>query len=227
MLDDERPPPSAPAGPAFAGREPPGTDLSRIISLSDGVFAFALTLLALSLAVPILNLPGGAPTSQVSGRLAHALQGDWGIFVGYVFAFVMIAVWWVGHHRIFRYIERYDSVLIWLNLGMLLQIAVMPFVLSVYNTYDDTQTAVGLFSGIQATCGLTLGTIWWYASRHHRLIDAHLDDRIIRYFRIRGTITPLFFLAAIGLSFVGVYAAEAAWVGAIVAQRFSARYGMV
>ena len=85
----------------------------------------------------------------------------------------------------------------------------------------DLLAMCGAVAGLPTSPKVTAG------ERHHRLIDAHLDDRIIRYFRIRGTITPLFFLAAIGLSFVGVYAAEAAWVGAIVAQRFSARYGMV
>ena len=225
MYEDERrhaePPPSA---AHFRGREPPGTDLSRIISLSDGVFAFALTLLALSLAVPVLNLPGGASNSVVSGRLAHVLQGDWHIFVGYVFAFVMISLWWVNHHRTFRYIERYDTALLWLNLMLLLQIAVMPFVLSVYTSYDDTQTAVGLFSAIQATCGFTLGIIWWYATRF-RLTDPKLDQRIIHYYRVRAAIVPLFFVAAIGVTFVTVSGAEILWIGAILAQRLSARYG--
>ena len=225
MLDDERPPPAAPSGgPVFPGREPPGTDLSRIIALSDGVFAFALTLLALSLAVPVLNLPGNASNSEVSGRLAHVLQGDWHVFVGYVFAFVMIAVWWTNHHRTFRFIERYDARLIWLNLILLMQIAVMPFVLSVYTSYDDTQTAVGLFSAIQATCGFTLGIIWWYATRF-RLTDPKLDQRIIHYYRVRAAIVPLFFVAAIGVTFVTVSGAEILWIGAILAQRLSARYG--
>lgn len=225
MYEDERAGSKPPApSTSFQGREPPGTDLSRIISLSDGVFAFALTLLALSLAVPALSLPGGTPNSAVSGKLASVLQGDWTIFVGYVFAFVMIALWWVNHHRTFRFIERYDTVLIWLNLILLMQIAVMPFVLSVYTHYDDTQTAVGLFSAIQASCGFTLGGIWWYATHTH-LTDPKLDPRIVRYFRRRGAIVPLFFVAALGVTFVSVSGAELVWIAAIVSQRFTARYG--
>jgi uncharacterized membrane protein len=225
VYEDERAHPDPPApGTPFRGREPPGTDLSRIISLSDGVFAFALTLLALSLAVPVLNLPAGASNSEVSGRLAHVLQADWHVFVGYIFAFVMIAIWWVNHHRTFRFIERYDTVLLWLNLVLLLQIAVMPFVLSVYTSYDNTQTAVGLFSAIEATCGFTLGAIWWYATHAH-LTDPKLNPRIVHYYRVRGAIVPLFFVAAIGVTFVSVEGAEVLWVGAIFAQRLSARYG--
>jgi len=227
VLDDERPAkPAPPLDPAlFRGREPPGTDLSRIISLSDGVFAFALTLLALSLAVPSLGSLGGLSNQEVSGRLAAALQRDYTAFYGYVFAFVMIALWWVNHHRIFRFIERYDTTLIWLNLLLLLQIAVMPFVLNVYTTYGDTQTAVGLFSFIQATCGFTLGAIWWWASRGRRLTDPKLDPRIIHYFRLRGSIIPLFFLVAIGVTYVSVTGAELVWIGALVSQRFTGRYG--
>jgi uncharacterized membrane protein len=230
VLDDElagtgakAPPPFDPA--IFRGREPPGTDLSRIIALSDGVFAFALTLLALSLAVPSLGSIGGLSNQQVSGRLAAALQGDYTAFYGYVFAFVMIAIWWVNHHRIFRYIERYDTTLIWLNLLLLMQIAVMPFVLNVFTTYGDTQTAVGLFSAVQASCGLTLGAIWYWASQGHRLTDPKLDPRIIHYFRVRGAITPVFFLISIGVTYVSVTGAELIWIGALVSQRLSGRYG--
>jgi len=227
VLDDERPAPAAPPldPSAFRGREPPGTDLSRIISLSDRVFAFALTLLALSLAVPSLGDIGGLSNQEVSGRLAAALQRDYTAFYGYAFAFVMIALWWVNHHRIFRFIERYDTTLIWLNLLLLLQIAVMPFVLNVFTTYGDTQTAVGLFSAVQASCGFTLGAVWYWASRDRRLIDPKLDPRIIHYFRVRGALIPFFFLIAIGVTYVSVTGAELVWIGALISQRYTSRYG--
>lgn len=209
----------------FGPREPPGEDLSRIISLSDGVFAFALTLLALSLSVPFLGDTSGLSNGQLSGRLAHVLQGDWHAFLGYVFAFAMIGVWWVAHHRTFRYIERYDSRLVWMNMALLLQIAVMPFVLSVYASYSTTQTAVGLFSGIEATTGMTMFLIWWYATDKRRLVDPELDPRLIHYFRERNLIAPAVFLAAIGVSFVSVPGAQYTWVVAIVSQVLLGRYG--
>ncbi|MFZ1022689.1 MAG: TMEM175 family protein [Thermoplasmata archaeon] len=204
--------------------EEPGEDLSRILALSDGVFAFALTLLVLTLTVPVLNAHGLNP-QQTSGALGAALNREYGQFLAYVFAFVMIAIWWSAHHRTFRYIERYDSVLTNLNLMLLLEIAVMPFILEVYSAYQSTQVAVILFSAIQAATGLTLNAIWTYATSHHRLVSPKLPEATIHYTTTRGRLTPVIFLAAIGVSFVNVSVAEYTWILAIVAQRFLIRYG--
>ena len=112
-----------------------GDDISRILALSDGVFAFARTLLVLTLTVPAFD-----PTltaDQASRALWGYLWSPAGYrpFLGYLFAFLMIAIWWMAHHRTFRYIERYDRTLVWLNLFLLLEIAVMPFVVEIYTRY--------------------------------------------------------------------------------------------
>lgn len=207
------------------GREVPGENLGRIISLSDGVFAFAMTLLVLGLTVPVLTT-AGLSSAQVSGNLAARLQGDWPKFLGYVFAFAMIAVWWMVHHRTFRYIERYDYVLMWLNTVILLEIAVMPFVLEVFTAYIDTPVAVDLFAFTQMATGATINVLWRYASRGHRLVDPKLSDAEIRYFALRGALTPVAFGASIAVSFVSVPLAEVLWVVPIVLNHFSQRYGV-
>jgi uncharacterized membrane protein len=206
-------------------REAPGEDLSRLLSLSDGVFAFALTLLVLTLTVPAINT-AGLNSQQTSGALGAALLQHYGQFLAYIFAFIMIALWWMAHHRTFRYIERYDSVLLDLNLALLLEIAVLPFILEVFTAYQDTQVAVILFASIEGITGLTLNAIWTYATHEHRLVSPKLPDATIRYTTNRGRIVPVVFLASIGISFLNVSAAEYSWFLAIVAQRFMARYGV-
>ena len=201
-----------------------GEDLGRIISLSDGVFAFALTLLALSLAVPVLNLPAGTPSSIISSHLAHRLQGDYNAFVGYVFAFVMIGVWWVIHNRTFQYLARYDSTLVWINMAVLLQIAVMPFVMSVFSAYSNTQVAVALFASIQVGLGLTNTLLWDYA-RRAKLLKPDLPAPLVRYFTRRGLFTSVVFAASVGVSFVSVTAAEITWVATFVVQRYLSTHG--
>ncbi|MGD0587602.1 MAG: TMEM175 family protein [Thermoplasmata archaeon] len=206
------------------GHEVPGEDLGRIISLTDGVFAFALTLLVLGLTVPSFTTTG-LSNDQVSRHLGNLLQADWQSFLGYVFAFVMIAVWWTYHHRTFRYIERYDTVLMWLNMAILLEIAVMPFVLQVYTSYASTQVAVILFAVMQAATGLTLNVLWRYASSGHRLVDPKLEPAEIRYFANWGLVTPVVFVFSIGVSFLSVEAAEAVWILSIVLRRWGRKYG--
>jgi uncharacterized membrane protein len=195
-----------------------GEDLGRIISLSDGVFAFAMTLLVLSLAVPSFDTTGLSHAQQ-SSHLAFLLQQDYTAFYGYAFAFVMIAVWWVVHHRTFQYIARYDSALVWLNMAVLMEVAVMPFFLSVFNDYGDTQVAVDLFAGIQVTLGVTLTVLWDYARRAH-LLKPKVPEAVLTYFSRRGWGSALIFAVSIGLSFVSITAAELCWILVFITPRF-------
>jgi uncharacterized membrane protein len=215
--------PILPTAGHFSAREITGTDLSRIISLSDGVFAFALTLLALSLAVPIVSTK--VPADHVSSNLAFLLQRDYNAFFGYAFAFVMIGIWWVVHHRTFQFIARYDSTLVWLNMAILIQIAVMPFVLSVFNDYGGTQTAVGLFAGLQVTLGITTTVLWDYAHRA-KLLRPNIPEPVAEFFTRRGWYTAGVFALSIGLTFVNVTAAELSWLLLFVVQRVLDRKGV-
>jgi len=201
-----------------------GEDLGRILSLSDGVFAFALTLLALSLAVPTLDTTGLTPGQQ-SSHLAFLLQQDYNTFIGYAFAFVMIGVWWIVHHRTFQYIARYNSRLVWLNMLVLLQIAVMPFVLRVFSNYADTQVAVDLFAGVQVSLGLTTTLLWDYA-RRAKLLKKDVPEPVAQFFVRRGLATSAVFALSIGLSFYSVTLAEISWLLTFVVQAELNRRGI-
>ena len=77
---------------------------------------------------------------------------------------------------------------------------------------------------LAAATGITLNAIWTYATYKHRLVDPTLSPSIIHYNAVRGRLTPIVFLASIGVSFISVSGAEYTWILAIVAQRFIARY---
>jgi uncharacterized membrane protein len=231
LLDDElhadpttEPPPSH---AHLIGKS--GSDLSRIISLSDGVFAFALTLLALSLAVPVVTMTrGGQSVSDKlqSAQLAFLLQQDYNAFFGYAFAFVMIALWWIVHQRTFQYIARYNNALVWLNMAILLQIAIMPFVLSVYSDYSATQTAVALFAFLQVTLGITTTGLWDYA-RRNKLIKPNVPDSVAKFFSQRGWYTSLIFAISIGVTFYNVSYAQYTWFGVFLVPRLLERHGVL
>ena len=196
-----------------------GEDFGRILSLSDGVFAFALTLLALTLIVPVNSFASGTPGSVESSYLAHQLQTEFESFLGYAFAFVMIGVWWVIHNRTFRYIVRYDQTLVWLNMAVLMEVAVTPFVMGVFSTWSGTQVAVALFAAIQIALGLTNTLLWDYA-RGHQLVKPSVPAAVAVYFSRRGYLTSAVFAVSIGVSFVSVTGAELTWLGTFVLQRF-------
>jgi uncharacterized membrane protein len=196
-----------------------GEDLGRILALSDGVFAFAMTLIVLSLTVPLISQTGAA----ASGPLAAALQSDWPKFLGYVFAFVMIAVWWVAHNRTFQYIARYNSTLVWLNMALLIEVAVMPFILNVYVDYNSTQTGVALFAASQVALGLTTTALWDYA-RHAKLMKPDVPPAAQTFYSRRGYLSAAVFAGSIGISYLSVDAAQYSWVLVFVVTQYFGRY---
>jgi uncharacterized membrane protein len=229
VLDDEHPSEARldapPDHPGLVGKS--GTDLSRLISLSDGVFAFALTLLALSLTVPVVTMSrGGQSVSDKlqSSQLAFLLQHDYGVFFGYAFAFVMIAIWWIVHQRTFQYIARYNNTLVWLNMAILMQIAIMPFVLNVYSDYDNLQTAVALFAFLQVSLGITTTGLWDYA-RRRKLIRPNVPESIARFFSRRGWYTSAVFAISIAVTFYSVGLAQVTWFAVFLIPRLLQRHG--
>lgn len=92
--------------------------LDRILALSDGVFAFAITLLVLGLTVPSIA-EFGLSQSSLNLKLLESLSNELTAFTSFGISFVVISIWWVVHHRLFRYVRGYDAGLMWRNLFFL------------------------------------------------------------------------------------------------------------
>jgi uncharacterized membrane protein len=108
-------------------------DRSRLEAFSDGVFAVAITLLALNLTVAG---PG-------HGALLHQLGTRWPAFVAYVISFFMIGIVWVNHHVLVRSITVVTRTLLFLNLVLLLFVVVIPFATSTVAEYLTVKTVKG------------------------------------------------------------------------------------
>jgi uncharacterized membrane protein len=122
--------------------------------LSDGVFAIALTVLVLSLKVD---------TGVKPADLAHALRTSLGELGAYALSVVVIGAFWMGHHRLFAWIERVDIVLMWLNLAFLGLVALIPFPTDVLGRYGRTTEAVVLYAAVIGTAALVSFAMSYYA----------------------------------------------------------------
>jgi uncharacterized membrane protein len=183
--------------------------LDRVLAISDGVFAFAVTLLVLDLVVPVLS-PGAS-----SADLLEALSREYVGFFNYLLSFFIAGVWWNAHHRNFGLIRSSDSTLRWLNLLFLLWIALLPFFTKILDQYNNLQIAVVLYAVDQAAAGFFMTLSWWYASRNHRLVDRNLKNSTIRFALLIDAIAPFFFIISIGISFIGPTIATYSWFGMI------------
>jgi uncharacterized membrane protein len=92
--------------------------LGRLLALSDGVLAFALTLLVLGLQPPEI---------RSAGAFVPALTALIPKLVVFVSSFALIFVFWTAHMAIMRRLKVFDWPVLWVNGLFLLTIAVMPF----------------------------------------------------------------------------------------------------
>ena len=209
------PSPTASAAPhrPYEGLDGTGSDMGRLLSLSDGVFAFALTFLVVSLVLPS---PGTTTLPSLPVLLRRLLPG----FVGYALSFLIISTWWTTHHRLFSPIVRYDSVLVRLNNLFLLVIAITPFLVALLLDYgpgkgtsvESTQLAVLLYSGVQALGGLDLLVIWRHSTRQRRLVEPDLPEEWVRGTERSQLGVVAVFLAAMPVVFLSPIVAELVWV---------------
>ncbi|HEY7413605.1 MAG TPA: TMEM175 family protein [Ktedonobacteraceae bacterium] len=184
--------------------------VSRLVAFSDGVFAFAITLLVTS--IPTLDLPAQASNQAVLSSLRALFPS----FFSYALSFYMVGVYWLVHHRTFRYIIKFDESLLWVNLTVLLFIAFLPFPTSLLGRYGDSSIVVAFYAVTLSAISLVYSFLWWYASERHRFIAQDLDRQIITRLRLRGYITLALFLISIGFAFISPTLAKATWLAIFV-----------
>jgi amino acid transporter len=126
-----------PADPVSAGPRGnlPGVD--RLLALSDGVVAIAITLLVLQLNVPS---PAALTDPDSASELAAHLSKGADQLVSYVISFYVIAQFWFVHHRVFRRITGQQEGLAWWNFAFLFTITIMPFTSDLLGKFPPTRS---------------------------------------------------------------------------------------
>lgn len=113
-------------------------ETTRLEAFSDGVFAFAITLLVLELRVPHFESPHGEPSAT---WLSRALLEVWPRYAAFAASFVTILIMWVHHHSLFRLVARSDLALLFANGLLLMLVATVAFPTAVVGEYLMTPAA--------------------------------------------------------------------------------------
>ncbi len=167
----------------------------RISSLSDGVFAVAMTLLVVN-----LNIPENIRLSDT--ELHVVLMNQTSRFSNYIISFLLTAVFWISHHRQHHYIKRTDTVHLWINIFILMFIVLVPFSTSLTGDYGGSTTAEVFFAGNMMIVGLLFRANWVYAIRNHRLIETNTSKEIIADGMWRCSLFNVISLMAVVFAFV-------------------------
>jgi uncharacterized membrane protein len=175
----------------------------RILAISDGVFAFSLTLLVVELVVP---------TSSSNSALTSKLLAQWPELLSYLISFAVVALTWNTHHETFRYIRHVDGWLIVLNFASLFLVAFLPFPTAVLGRNQNEPVAAVVYAATLTLINLASAAIWWYATRGRRLVDRDLDRRIVKKRFTRLAIGVAVFLVSIPVALWQPYVAEVMWL---------------
>ena len=185
----------------------------RLLAFSDAVMAVAITLLVLD-----LKLPEGVSDADLGAVLRGSLHG-----VGvYALSFVVIGLFWMGHHQQFSNIRRVDGPLMWLNLLFLMAIGLIPFATSILSDHGDALPTM-LYAGVLVSACLVSAALWAYARRDPALMPADVPRSVRR----EGLLTPLLTALVFGLSipiafFWSPAAGQWTWLLALPASRAAA-----
>jgi uncharacterized membrane protein len=130
-------------------------DRGRLEAFSDGVFAVAITLLALDLTVK----------GPLHPSLPHQLWEHRWSFAAYLVSFFVIGIIWVNHHVMIKSIALVDRMLLFLNLVLLLFVVLIPAATAIVAQYmpvdnGDTRIAMALYCAVFLGMSVGFGAIF-------------------------------------------------------------------
>ncbi len=93
----------------------------RIEALTDGIFAVAMTLLVIELKLPAHD----SIKTQIDliNAVGHLLPK----FIAWLISFFVLALFWIGHHKLFHFVRHIDGKLLALCILQLGFVSLMPF----------------------------------------------------------------------------------------------------
>jgi len=168
---------------------------NRIEALTDGIFAIAMTLLVLTLVVP--DITGPLSNIAVQDALYNILPS----FYTLVLSFILLALFWNIHHRIFQRITRINDILLWINMIWLLFIVLVPFSASLTGKYGQFTISHVIFNVNMLGISTLLFLNSYFAHRSGS-IDENVEPRDISLIKRDNALFIIISLIALSISFI-------------------------
>lgn len=164
----------------------------RLEFLFDGVFAIAMTIMVLELKLPELE------DKRSVHELGRALLDNWRTFFSYIFSFIILSSFWIGHNTLYAKLTRVTKAIVAIHVWLLAWAAFVPFCAHLIGRYPGNPLAlmVYLTTGFAYVMGLLalVGT-----AGRQKLFDPAIPASDVRKVR-RG-----FARALIGIFFFALY----------------------
>jgi uncharacterized membrane protein len=182
-----------------------GRNLDRLAALSDGIFAFAMTLLVLD-----LHLPTAAQVHG-EGELLRALAALGPQWITYGMSFLTLGIFWAGQQTQLNHLAEGTRDLTWIHLGFLFAVTLLPLSTRLLTEFFDYRTALGIYWLNIFVLGAMLFWSWSYATRAS-LVKADTPEEVRNSICRRIVIAQSLYAAGAALCFIHIWLS----IGAIV-----------
>jgi uncharacterized membrane protein len=182
-----------------------GRNVDRLAALSDGIFAFAMTLLVID-----LHLPTAAQVHS-EGELVAALCAQGPQWITYGMSFLTLGIFWAGQQTQLNHIDEGTRDLTWIHLGFLFAVTLVPLSTRLLAEFIHYRVALVLYWLNIFVLGAMLYWSWAHAT-HRDLIKADTPDEIRSSICRRIVIAQSLYAVGAALCFIDTWFSIAAIV---------------
>ena len=147
-----------------------GQSVERLAALSDGIFAFAMTLLVLDLRVPALE------AVHNEHDLWHGLTALSPRLIMYMMSFMTLGIFWVGQQTQLNHLARSSRGLSWIHIAFLFFVTITPFSTALLAEFTAYRIALVAYWLNILCLGCVLYVSWGCATRSGLVKDDITPD---------------------------------------------------
>lgn len=194
--------------------------LEHVVSFSDAIFAFSITIVLLSIQVP--EIPNATESDVVNAVLKLTTS-----FESYIISFAVIGIYWITYHKVFNRITENHPLIVGFNLVFLFFITLISLFTVLNIEYGSFRLVFILYTAVLALTGFILALIWVIAIKT-KSIHGEMSSSLVKAFLLNSITPPIIFVIAIGVSFLNLDVAQYFWLmifpcRILISRRFPSR----
>jgi uncharacterized membrane protein len=159
----------------------------RLAAYSDAVFAVIVTVMVLELKAP----------DQPS---FSALWPLWPTAMSYAVSYLFIAIIWINHHYLMRFVGLPTLTLIWINFVHLFMVSLLPFATAWIARTQLASSPVVFYAGLFVCVDIAYN--FFEGQVLARAVSRHVSERSRRIARRRSLVVLAIFTTAMVVAFV-------------------------
>lgn len=176
----------------------------RLAALTDGIFAVAITLVAVQLTIE-------KPDDDTASALFGAIGAEYGAWVGFIIAFIVLAKYWDSNHSFYDRLQAIDSRVIKIQMAYLFFVVLLPFGTRLVGDYGNNPGSVVALALLLAALSLIETLLFGYAARSG-LLDYSPTDSEFKWAVISSLTPVVTFICTLPLAWVNTSLAMISWI---------------